>query len=229
MSDFSGRPSGGPTSSACVTYSVPSEIRKKLLELKVPEEILIQALQRGVAEKLTAEIYDPSTAAGCDLYKFATRHVRKELHIRGWELKDSNNIAIIFDPLVGTTIIVCAGNRQTGMVIGEQPRTKRPKGPIFLDVTEVIQKDLFGHDVVEKRSFAVTESKVWLLLHYHDGVGPFQVLRAELSRPVEAVDGLITKWSERIMLNVPLPGAMADDFSAGDNGPVIIPNVASRL
>ena len=40
----------------------------------------IDALQRGVAEKLTAEIFDPATAGGYDLYRYTTRYVRKGLY-----------------------------------------------------------------------------------------------------------------------------------------------------
>lgn len=222
---------GGKASSKpdCIIYSTPASRNAKLKELTIAEELLVDALQRGVAEKLTAEIFDPATAGGYDLYRYTTRYVRKGLYEAGWELSDSNNIALVRDPAEGTVIIVCSGDHQTGQLVGDQPKTKRSKGDLFLEVSEIVATDLFGDDEVKTRHVALPDAKVWLLLHYHVVDRGQQILRAELSRPLEANDGMITQWSERVILHVPLPDAMADDESANDEGPVITPDVEIRF
>ena len=213
----------------CIVYSTPVQRREKLRELGVSEEVMIDALQRGLAEKLTAQNDDPKTAGGYDMYRYTTRSVRSGQRALGWELVDSSNIAMVRDPQTGVTVVVCAGDSQTGQPYGDAPKTKRSKGDVFLDVSEVIAVDLFGHDVIEKRRIASPESKTWLLLHFHSVVGTQNVFRAELSLPLEANGGIITKWSERIILYVPLPGTIADDETANDTGPVILPSITVRL
>lgn len=210
-------------------YSSLADRRRKLQELNIDEATLVGALQRGVAEKMTAVSFDPRTAGGYDLYRYATRYVREHQSARGWVCVDRNNIAFVRDPISETSLIVCAGDSQTGSLIGDQPKTRRTKGDMFLDISQVLQTDLFGNDVIEVRRMAVPDSKVWLLLHYHDGEGSNQVLRAELSRPLEAEGGTITRWAERIILSVPLPGQIADDEAADDIGLEFIPNVTVKL
>lgn len=229
MASLIGLPHDGGAPSPCQVYSTPVERRKRLEGLGIEEQTLIVALQRGVAEKMTALFYDPRTAGGYDLYRYATRHVREQQYQRGWEIRDSNNIALVRDPINETVLIVCSGDAQTGMLIGDQPKTKRSKGDLFLEISQVLQTDLFGQDVIQKRRIAPPESKVWLLLHYHEGEGAKQVLRAELSRPFEAEGGMITKWAERIILNAPLPGQVADDFIADDTGPTFTPSVVVKF
>lgn len=210
-------------------YSTPDQRRKKLAELVIPEEVLVRAIQLGLTEKLTAEIYDPRTAGGYDFFRYTTKYLRRSLAERGWQVRDPNNIALVRDPINGTIVIVCAGDSQTGTLIGDQPRSRRTKGDLFLETTEVVAKDLLGEDIVRKRRLSPPMTKVWLLLHYHDGEGANQVLRAELSRPFEAEAGFITKWVERIILHVPLPTAFVDDVTADDQGPEITPSLTIRL
>lgn len=215
--------------SECIVYSTPVARRERLQKLGVPEELLVEALQRGIAEKLTAQIYDPATAGGYDLYRYATRHLRQGLHERGWELSDCNNIALVREPFDETILIVCSGDQQTGQLFGTPPKTKRSKGDVFLETSEIVAVDLWGNEEIETRQVALPDAKVWLLLHYHDETHGQQVLRAELSRPLEAESGTITRWSERIVLYVPLPDAMPDDESGSGNGPMITPDVQIRI
>ena len=171
---------GGKVSSepSCIVYNTPTTRREKLKALTVCEDLLIDAIQRGVAEKLTAEIFDPATAGGYALYWYTTRYVRKGLYEDGWELSDSNNIALVREPSEGTIIIVCSGDHQTGQIIGDPPKTKRSKGEIFLEVSEIVSTNLFGDDDVETRHVAQPDAKVWLLLHYHVVDRGQQILRA---------------------------------------------------
>ena len=127
------------------------------------------------------------------------------------------------------SLIICSGDHQTGQLIGGPPKTKRSKGDLFLEVSEIVATDLFGDEEVETRHVALPDAKVWLLLHYHVVERGQQILRAELSRPLEANDGMITQWSERIILDVRPADAMSDDESANDEGPVIIPDVEIRF
>jgi hypothetical protein len=214
---------------ACLVFATPVQRREKLREMGVSEDVLIAALQHGLAEKLTAGIYDPTTAGGYDMYRYSTRHLRLGQCALGWELVDNKNIAMVRDPVSGITLVVCAGDVQTGVNFGDAPKTKRSKGEVFLDVSEVIAVDLFGEDVLEKRRIAAPDSKTWLLLHFHAVVGTEHIFRAELSLPLEANGGIITKWSERIILHVPLSGSMPDDETADDIGPSITPSVTVRL
>lgn len=229
MQNFQNPPSGQGPRSECIIYSTPVARRERLQALRIPEELLVEAIQRGVAEKQTAEVYDPPTAGGYDLYRYTTRHIRKGLHETGWELSDSNNVALVRDPEQSTVVIVCSGDQQTGQLIGEPPKTKRSKGEVFLEVSEIVSVNLFGEEQVETRSIALPDANVWLLLHYHVETTTQQILRAELSRPLEAESGTITKWSERIILHVLPPDALSDDEFDGDEGPIITPDVQVRF
>ena len=229
MPDSANIPPIGPAAPQCVVYSTPVHRRERLHQLGVPEELLVEALQRGIAEKLNAEIYDPATAGGYDLYRYTTRHVREGLHRRGWELSDSNNIALVRKPIDDTVLIVCSGDQQTGQLIGDAPKTKRSKGDVFLEVTEIVAIDLLGYEETETKMVALPDANVWLLLHYHATLNGHEIIRAELSRPRVAEGGTITEWSERIILYVPLPDAMPDDETGSDSGPIITPDVKIRI
>lgn len=212
-----------------IVYSTPVSRREKLRELEIPEELLIKALQVGLTEKFTAQMWDPKTAGGYDMYRYTTRILRAGLCEQGWALEDGSNVAMVRHPLSGVSVVVCAGDSQTGSTFGDDPRTKRSKGDVFLGRTEMTAVDLFGEAVLETRWFAPQESKTWLLLHYHVAQGGVQYFRSELSRPAEAQNGVITGWSERILLSVPLPGTIADDETADDVGPLVTPTVSIRL
>ncbi|SEB80424.1 hypothetical protein [Rhodobacter sp. 24-YEA-8] len=218
-----------PRSGKSNVISMPADRRAILKEMGVPEDLLIASLQRGVAEKRTAMFADPPTAGGYDLFRYTTRHVRTGLFERGWEVRNIANIATVRNPEDGTTIIVCAGDHQTGMIIGSDPKTKRPKGEIFLDVSDVASLDLFGNPIPAKRKVMSESSKVWLLLHYHSEFAGEEIFRAELSKPSVAEAGLITTWSQRIILNTTLPDSIHDDDTADDSGPEILPNVTIRI
>lgn len=210
-------------------YSTPIARRARLSELEIPGELLAVSLQLGVTEKLTAQIFDHKAAGGWDMFRYTTRSLRSGLYERGWKLIDSSNVAKVMHPSSGVSVVVCSGDSQTGSTFGPLPKTKRSKGDVFLGHSEMVAVDLFGESVVETRWLAPEDSKTWLLLHYHVVESGMQYFRSELSRPAEAKDGVITDWFERIILNVPLPGAITDDETADDTGPSIIPTVNIRL
>jgi len=102
-------------------------------------------------------------------------------------------------------VTVSSGDKDTGKVFGN-PKTKNPKGSLFDAAVErnTRQRDMFPELLPEAiRNFASTVSyKTWVFLVFISD----EEIRAELSLPYSMDDtDRLSEWSERIIVDVPLP------------------------
>jgi len=130
--------------------------------------------------------------------------LREHLAPIGWEASDDNNFAIVVSPNGQIAIVVATGDEGTG-ITEANPSTRSIKGP-HTEAAVVVNQlqlnlELFPPVAVQKK---IDEQRATYVLLVHRA--PNEV-RCELSLPREIVDGRISAWTERIILNsIPLDG-----------------------
>lgn len=211
----------------------PLDVHSRLSELGVRKEILVLAAQSGFIERANATPFDPTTSPGTDAWRYTVRLLRQQLEADGWRLDDVRNLPLIISDLHKVNLTVSSGNDFTGLEQSppNEPKSKNPKGALFDAAIErnVRQPDLFPSLLPEaKRRFADTLSyPTWVfLIRITD-----DSIRAELSLPssmdeqTDQIDG----WSERIIIDVPLPGGDLSEAPEADIGPDILPLVSPKI
>jgi hypothetical protein len=219
------------TTPLCIIYKDPIEVRKKLRDLTVPLELLIEAAQQGFVERLNAiPPFDPITAAGTDAWRYPVRAVRGGLAGVGWRLDDPRNLPLVISDERRINITVSSGDQFTGIDGHRHPRSKNPKGVLIEEAISrnTRQIDLFPERLPQTvRKFEQTLTyPTWVYLLYITD----EEIRAELSLPSsmdesDYVDG----WAERIIVSVPLPDAELVDDIDFDEGAEIRPVVTSKI
>ena len=187
-------------------YSTPEEVPSRLAELGLQQEILIEAVQRGMAARAACTENHPAPFWGIAMWAETVAALRELLRPEGWTRSDSGNLPLTVDPANRVSIIVSTGDENTGTSIS--PCTRSSKGPRTENAVTVnaLQMTLFDvrlrpEDLDEKNG-----KMTFLLLFHYDAKA--NELRCELSRPIEMnEEGQVSGWAERIILpNSPLGG-----------------------
>jgi hypothetical protein len=209
-------------------YVSPIEVRQKLKDIGLPDEIIVRAAQSGFIEKSNSNIFDPRTAGGYDAWRYPTRVLRESLHHTGGRLEDPRNLPLVILDEYRTIFTVSSGDQQTGSVFGAEPKTKNEKGSVLKAVIEkdFSQPDLFGDPIDRARFVQTREYPIWILLLHITGVE----IKVEVSRP-RSLDrnAQIDSWRERIIMNVVPPDSITDSIPEEDLGPDILPSVKLKI
>lgn len=215
----------------CIVHATPHEARQRLSEMGLTYGIFVDAAQQGFVERLNSSPFDPKTKSGFDAWSYPIRSLRQSLDELGFRIDDPRNWPLSISDEIGVAITVSSGDDLTGVVGAKRlPRSKNPKGSLLSAAIErnVGQSDMFAELLPESvQKYAQTlEYPIWvLLLHMTD-----DYIRAELSRPSSLDDGdYIIGWSERIIIEVPLPGDESASVDDSDSGPDIVPIVVSKI
>lgn len=214
----------------CIVHTGVAAL-KKLREMTVPNELLIEAAQQGFVERMNAEPpFDPVTAEGTDAWRYPVRVLRKGLAGLGWRLDNPRNLPLVISDEQRINIAVSSGDDFTGIKGHRMPHTKNPKGVLIEEAVSrnIGQFEFFPETLpVAVRKFERTlEYPTWVfLIHITE-----DLIRAELSLP-EAMDynNRVTGWSERILISVPLPGAELIGDTDFDEGPDIRPVITPKI
>jgi hypothetical protein len=180
----------------------------RLSQLGTSAEELLATLSTGYGQAAGCTDHDPRSLPGTLVWGKGIGHLRDLTRPRGWRAARHSNYETAVHPTGTHQIALAAGTSQTGVALGQPPRTKTPKGPAtsravkrnrhLSQMTLDQGTDAFAAPGVE--SFAEANRATYLLLHFYD-VDAGEI-RAELSRP-EAMEGKqISEWRERIMLPV---------------------------
>jgi hypothetical protein len=186
-----------------VLHERPADKHRRLAELGLSEEILIQAVQRGFAEWAGCTLNHPPAFPGLMAWGETVRAIRELLTPLGWERSNEGNLPFTINQGGTIAIAVATGDDCTGNS-DETPCTKSSKGPRTAGAVEANRRQLKLFPVeVQPQDLAKIKGNggrmTWLLLLHRDENR--RELRCELSRPTsmsenERVDG----WIERIIL-----------------------------
>ena len=214
-----------------IVHKLPAEVASRLKQrFDLPEAAFIQAVQQGFIDRSNASPpFDPTTAAGTDGWRYTVRSIRQQADARGWKIADPHNLPLIVNETLEVNIAVMSGDDRTGLP-HLKPKTKHPHGAMIKAAIarNIDQLDMFP-DLIKGEEPSIEEMlryETWILLvHITD-----DEIRAELSLPKSVSQkDFVNDWAERIIIDIPLPGAESESAPVVDNGPDILPDVSFSL
>jgi len=193
------------------------EVMSRLHQLRLPKDILQDVLDAAAGERANVNSSDPCGTAGLEMRRWTTRFLRTDQRVRelGWKVCRHRQIEGIRNDELKMKVAFMNTDKRTGMP-QKSPASVSERGTIAellinqnksAGQTEMF--DLPPLDPLQKYDF-------WYLCAF---VNENQ-FAAELSRPIEITKGLVTDYSERIIIWQPgdkeglvRPEPVAEDFA----------------
>lgn len=191
---------------------VKSRALDRLQQLGLTVSLVERAVRRADAEVAMCTELDPPIMEGMTRWGKTSRFLREELIPRGWTYDNPRNLARTIHPSGEFAIVASTGDEMTGLTIpGNPPSTRYRKGEAMTRAVELNEQLAFDFGDGWTESLAPDSLRTWILLFY---VAEHE-FRTELSLPARITDGLITRWTERIILP-PFPRALEPLFGDED-------------
>lgn len=178
--------------------NVPLDVAVRLEQLGLREEILLEALRQANLYRVRTTPHHPRLYRYQVMTAETIAALRDLLVPEGWAKLDEGQYELTLNPSGSMAIAVASGDDNVALV-ERTPSNRSPKGRHTIAAVESNrQADMFAYLLPEKDGAnAKIARDTWVLLHRVTKDGIF----AELSRPTEIdEDGIIDKWSERILL-----------------------------
>lgn len=194
------------------------DVNRRLAELGIKEEDLLQAAERGFTAWASCTANHPPAIPGLFAWGETICALRERLIPLGWERKDEQNWPLVVNREGSVALSVATGNEDTGRK-DKDPVTASAKGPRTISAIVANQNlPLFPEMLPTAESLKATGRATWLLLVCRDSDA--REMRCELSRPIgmdseDRVDG----WAERIILSPRPFDGIEDTLVGGGNGP----------
>ena len=194
------------------------DVNRRLAELGIKEEDLLQAAERGFTAWASCTANHPPAIPGLFAWGETICALRERLIPLGWERQDEQNWPLGVNRDGNIALSVATGNEDTGRK-DKDPVTASAKGPRTISAIVVNQNlPLFPEMLPSAESLKAKGRATWLLLVYRDTDA--REMRCELSRPIgmdseDRVDG----WAERIILSTRPFDGIEDSLVGGGNGP----------
>jgi hypothetical protein len=183
--------------SAIPIVAMGTDARRRLAELDLDAESLLDVGRRGMAAAASCTSNHPAVLSGILGWGETVCALREFLLPKGWSRLDEGNLPLTVNDANTLGITVATGDEDTGRPEGS-PCTKSKKGPRVASAVSANQLQLFPVPVA-LRTAEDPRWATWLLLIHRDHAA--RELRCELSRPVNiGEDGRVDGWSERIIL-----------------------------
>ena len=185
---------------ATVIYEEPFERDKRLRELGLSRESLIQIVEACVIGRGETTDNDPRSAGGYFAYSFGTRRMRELYRGKdGWDKGQCDGIETIDHH--GRKIRIGVVSTDSGTCVNSRsPRNKTYKGPAAEKVTDLNSQIemhfVDGNGQPLPRIESVNDYTMWYLCVFDSG----STVRAELSMPVTFRCGYFVKFAERIFI-----------------------------
>lgn len=190
----------------------------RLAELGLTVSIVERVVRRADAEVAMCTELDPPIMEGMTRWGKTSRFLREELIPRGWTYDNPRNLARTVHPSGEFAIVASTGDELTGLTIpGHLPTTRYRKGEAITRAVELNEQLAF--DFGDGWSEGPGALRTWILLFHVDE----HEFRTELSLPSHIEDGLITRWTERVILP-PFPRALEPLFGGEEieAAPVVV-------
>lgn len=193
--------------------STPAEAKSRLTDLGWEEVELAEVVHAMVAGRNGCTANDPSSAPGWMAWKEGTRRIREIGATKGWRRMDIDQVPWTIDIERGLKFTVVNSNEAAGMV-AQDPQNRSKKGAgiertVYANATQLsfafpeMLMDLSEGSLPDRMLEAVS----WYLFVYNEG----DIIRAELSCPVEISGGFFSKFKERIFLSAEMFAPLSDE------------------
>ena len=203
-------------------YVQPRDKEEQLRQLGLTEQVLLDAVRKGIFAFLNCTQNHPRSFAGMAAWGETVCGIREGLLPLGvWERFDDRNLPLTVNVETRIAITASSGDENTG-IAELSPKSRNPKGIVTREIVQANyeQLNLFPVIQIESPTLKVSDLTTWLLLSYRDL--NTRVVRCELSRPVSVGQDLrVDDWDERIILSsIPIDGdeiyLTGPDNSGGD-------------
>jgi hypothetical protein len=192
-------------------YEAEAVVVPLLVRMRLPRWVLLEQASKIGGERANVAAYEPPPVAGFETWRWGTRFFREDQTLRdgGWLLCDQDQVSGIRNAELGLKLVVCTTDVNTGNPL-KAPKNVTEKGPASCR--------LIGRNTGQmKLGFIKDEPKddLWYYCLYLSE----QYISIEVSRPNSEFGGLITSFSDRIIIAKPgeIPGirkvVVTEDFA----------------
>jgi hypothetical protein len=182
-----------------------------LTKMKLRREVLLDIASRTAGERANVEPYEPPQVAGFEMWRWPTRFFRENEAVQedGWIACEQNQVSGIRHPDLCIKLVACTTDENTGNPI-RQPKNMTPRGPASCGLIERNTGQMKLGFIKDR-----PHDEIWYYcLHASE-----QYISLEISRPDSEIAGVITNFSDRIIIAQPgeIPGirkiVVPEDFA----------------
>jgi hypothetical protein len=178
-----------------VVYKESWNTKRRLSELGLTREQLIDVVKASVAGRGDCTDNDPPSAPGWSSWRYGIRRLREIFRREGWDKDDTGQLSTIANHERRIKIAVC--NTDDGTAIEDRiPRNRSRKGVISERVTDRNATPYMFPEMEEDAARNTSDYLTWYLCIYIED----DRVRAELSCPSAFEAGYFTRYSERIFI-----------------------------
>jgi hypothetical protein len=181
-------------------YTDETAVVPLLTKLRLPRWVLLELASKIAGERANVAECEPANVAGFETWRWGTRFCREDRTLKelGWELCDRDQVSGIRNQAVGIKLVVCNTDTNTGNPL-RSPRNLAERGPASCR--------LIGNNTAQtKLGFIEDENydDLWYFCSYYCE----RFISLEISRPTSEMGGIITAFSDRIIVAKPgeIPG-----------------------
>jgi len=171
-----------------------------LTKMRLPHAVLLELASKIAGERANVAEHEPANVAGFETWRWGTRYFREDGTLKGldWLLCDRDQVSGIRNDALGIKLVVCGTDGNTGNPF-KSPRNISEKGPASCR--------LIGKNTGQMKLGFVADEP-------HDDLWYFclwpgeQYISIEVSRPNSEIAGVVTSFSDRIIVAKPgeIPG-----------------------
>ena len=169
-----------------------------LTRMRLPKQVIWDLAVKVGGERANVAIHEPPQVVGFETWRWGTRYSREDTTLTelGWALCDKDQVAGIRHAELKIKLVVCGTDKNTGTP--KSPKNLSEKGPANCKLIERNSGQLKLKLIVAEEKEPAPDDLWYLCLHYgHDFIA------IEVSRPDAEVGGIISHFSDRIIVAKP--------------------------
>ena len=182
-----------------------------LSQMRLPRWVLLEMAEKIGGERANVAAHEPPQVAGFETWRWGTRYFREDQTIKeaGWLLCEEDQVSGIRHAELGIKLVVCSTNSNTGDLL---------KAPKNLSIRGPANCRLIGKNTGQMKFGFIPNDPSYDLWYYCIHLSE-KFISIEVSRPTSEVAGVITDFSDRIIVAKPgeIPGirrvVVAEDFA----------------
>jgi hypothetical protein len=192
-------------------YAEETVVVPLLAQMLLPRWVLLEMASKIGGERANVAAHEPPPVAGFETWRWGTRFFREDETLRGfdWQLCDDDQVSGVRNEKIGIKLVVCSTDANTGNPL-KAPKNVTEKGPASCR--------LIGRNTGQMKLGFIKDEPKYDLWYYCLHLSE-QCISIEVSRPNSEFSGLITNFSDRIIVAKPgeIPGirkvVVPEDFA----------------
>lgn len=186
-----------------------------LTKMCLPRWALLEILTSVAGERANVAPGEPPTVPGYESWRWGTRYLRENRALRdlGWVSCDKDQVHGIRNAALGFKLVICNTDSNTGSPnLSKSPKNVGERGPAGVRLIRRNSTQTKMHFIEDD-----PQDDLWYLCQWFNE----KMITAEVSRPESELGGIVSSWSDRIIISKPgdMPGIrrridIQEDFAA---------------